>query len=395
MLVQDELRRVDFALTQENSFTRLVADRLGRPVRAAVPVLNSLALSQRGALRVPMNQNAITRSVGRLRADLEALAAAGLLHIQRGSWAERRETVVMATAQFAEWLDAAAAVEPLTIPGRRDLGSVVLRDDAKKPLPITPNGRRLELLRALQQFNRANLRHTWTIEHPAYGFLGEAYPWRDVTVVSPGALVYDRFFKGDLGHGGRFYNYMQFALRARDRHCLRVNGEPLVELDFKSLQPRLAYEARGLPAPDDCYAVPDLERDFVKTATTIAMNSRTRAGAVLAIERKCEEKVAEGDLTHVPSRADIRAALDTIVTHHAPIAADFFRLTGLSYQFMDSCICARVMADMAAEGVPLFVVHDGYFVPAAHERALEDSMVAAYRAVVGPNAQPVITRRAA
>ena len=71
--------------------------------------------------------------------------------------------------------------------------------------------------------------------------------------------------------GGRLFGGFWQNLPREERHRLRINGEPVADLDYSGMFPRLAYLAAGapLPPPDaDPYAIPGLEghRDGAKKA---------------------------------------------------------------------------------------------------------------------------------
>ena len=79
--------------------------------------------------------------------------------------------------------------------------------------------------------------------------------------------------------GGRLFGGFWQNLPREERHRLRINGEPVADLDYSGMFPRLAYLAAGAPMPPpdaDPYAIPGLEshRDGAKKALN-ALISRT------------------------------------------------------------------------------------------------------------------------
>ncbi|MGZ3355957.1 MAG: hypothetical protein ACXVBO_14020 [Isosphaeraceae bacterium] len=68
---------------------------------------------------------------------------------------------------------------------------------------------------------------------------------------------------------GRLFGGFWMALKRERRKQIRINGEPVANLDYSSMFTRLAYVDLWLPAPaGDLYAIPGLEahRDGVKLA---------------------------------------------------------------------------------------------------------------------------------
>ena len=63
----------------------------------------------------------------------------------------------------------------------------------------------------------------------------------------------DQFLQFDLG--GRLFGGWWQNLPKHERHRIRIDGEPVVDLDFASMFPRLAYLKVGLAPPEgDLYA---------------------------------------------------------------------------------------------------------------------------------------------
>ncbi len=64
-------------------------------------------------------------------------------------------------------------------------------------------------------------------------------------LITPESLLCRRVFKGDFESGGRFYCAAQ-SLNKAERATIQIDGEPTIELDLKSLHPRLLYNLEGL-----------------------------------------------------------------------------------------------------------------------------------------------------
>jgi hypothetical protein len=75
--------------------------------------------------------------------------------------------------------------------------------------------------------------------------------WVDL---QPVELELTRKFKFDYNSGGRLYCIAQ-NLSKDARRTLAINGNPTVELDFKSLHPTMLYHLAQLEAPEDCYQI--------------------------------------------------------------------------------------------------------------------------------------------
>lgn len=155
-------------------------------------------------------------------------------------------------------------------------------------------------------------------------------------------------------YGGQAGGWHQ-GLAKDQRHRIRINGEPVADLDFANMHVRLAYAEAGCEPPEgDPYCIPGLEdhRDGVK-AVTSAMLSRI------------------GELTKLPST--VRAMLPqrwkgpqvaaAIKAHHPRIAYLFGQDRGIRYMFTDSTILMAVLMRLTRKGIPALPMHDGLMVP--------------------------------
>jgi hypothetical protein len=170
-----------------------------------------------------------------------------------------------------------------------------------------------------------------------------------------------------------------------------INGEPAVELDYSGLHVRMLYNRIGIDYRDECYVYqkadlankPDRER--IKLASLIVINSSDRHLAIRAIHNQCRKKGI-----HYPAGQFGRysALVDRFEQHHEPIREFFFSGKGLELQYLDSTIMASILSRMTSRGMPALPVHDSVICPARHEGFLRQVMVEEYQKVMG--FEPVI-----
>jgi hypothetical protein len=88
------------------------------------------------------------------------------------------------------------------------------------------------------------------------------------------ASLYRVFNNGRWDHGGRFYGGWWQRLPKADRKRLLIDGEEVVELDFKALHPRLCYHLTGQPLGHDLdpYVLPGLVGEGVRPIVKVAFN---------------------------------------------------------------------------------------------------------------------------
>lgn len=207
-------------------------------------------------------------------------------------------------------------------------------------------------------------------------------------------------YVGGWGHHGRFYSSFQ-SLSGEERRTLRVDGEPVVELDISGCMPRILYNMLGLEAPRDPYSVEGLDprlRDVYKKATLILLNTYSRKQALAALRAWLKEVNAKR-----PLRRRIQAA--TVLRHmeeaHAPIADMFYRESGNRIMNLDSQVTAGVFrrfVDYARrnprDAAPVLAIHDGYIVPVRAELRLYEAIRDSYAEVLD-GWTPVLKRTAA
>jgi len=209
-----------------------------------------------------------------------------------------------------------------------------------------------------------------------------------------------RIFNEKLSLGGRFYaeGGGWQTLTKVERLRLRIGGEPVVEVDYSQFHPTLAYAQAGHPVPREAYDVPGFDRELVKVAFAVMLNSSSRNGARYTIAHKPGMvRMILGDdipsdlrgekMWHWAARLDPGYAqtasrqaellIDRLMQRHAPISGMFFIGIGLTFQRLDSDIAEAVMKEMRHRGIVVLPVHDSFLAPASKADVLEEVMVAA------------------
>ena len=154
---------------------------------------------------------------------------------------------------------------------------------------------------------------------------------------------------------GRVYGGFWMNLKATERHRLRIDGEPIADLDFSSMFPRLAYLRVGQePPPGDLYAVPGLEdcRDGAKAGFSALLSyPHEMRNAPPRLKRK------------LPKGWTARMLKAAIAQHHPHLVPCFEKDLGLDLMFTESQILVRAMMSLMRQGVPALPMHDGMMVP--------------------------------
>lgn len=168
---------------------------------------------------------------------------------------------------------------------------------------------------------------------------------------------------------GRLYGGFWTTLEAAERHRIRIDGEPIADLDFASMFPRLAYRHVGKePPPGDLYAIPGLEnhRDGAKAALSALLS---HSDELRSLPSRVKKELPDGWTASRVKKA--------FAAFHPDLVPLFGRDFGLDLMFTESRILLVTLRRLMAQGIPALPMHDGIMVPASRSRegkaAMEDA----------------------
>jgi hypothetical protein len=181
------------------------------------------------------------------------------------------------------------------------------------------------------------------------------------------------FNDADFRRGGRLYCGPWMNLSKAERAALRIDGEPVVELDYPGCHLRLLLAAAGEDrlARDlsfDPYAIAGFDRGTVKLGIHILLNAADAHEAVGALQLRLAEL---GIATAQQTAADVIDAVQRTLPMLAPVWS-----TGIGIELMnvDANMCLSVIGRLMDQGIVVLTVHDSFIVPARHEAALQQAM---------------------
>ena len=194
------------------------------------------------------------------------------------------------------------------------------------------------------------------------------------TLVHPSQLSLTRIFsKASFNHGGRLFAPIQNYTKQTRKHFY-LNGEPTIEIDYSSIHPYMLYHGKGLEFDgDDPYAIEGFDRDAVKVAFNVMLNTKAvgankSAAKAISNALSCDEEVAE----------TLEAAIQVL---HSPIAHHFNTGIGLTLQRRDSDIALLVINTFVNElKRPIICVHDSFIVSVRDTESLILEMNDSYTA---------------
>lgn len=236
-------------------------------------------------------------------------------------------------------------------------------------------------------------------------------------------VAYRRIFTDSVDKGGRLYTLgggVQLLPQRVRNESLKIDGEPVVELDYNAIHPNIAYQqllteegmnVREIMGEDFSPYDADLSflkvhgklkeewesinqkphnpiRSLAKLAILIGMNSNDMAGAAWTLGNKVKTDRKNPIQEQEFYALDIKdkqyiAVLEAVRKHNDLIAKKFFSDSGIYLQNIDSKIMMNIVGQMGAKGHSVLAYHDSCLVKASAENDLREAMYSAWEDVLG------------
>jgi hypothetical protein len=197
-------------------------------------------------------------------------------------------------------------------------------------------------------------------------------------ILSPQKL-YRVFNNSSFKQGGRYYGGDWQTYSKRERPKIMINGQVSTELDFNCLHITLLYFKKGKNYNEDAYSIKDYKgttnRNLIKLAVVIALNSSSKQAAIKAIRYKITKEKLKVDPTDL---------LEKILKKHALIQEYFFKQEiGSHLQFQESRIATIILEKSLKYQKKLIIlpIHDGFICQKIYEKRLKQLMIKAYKLV--------------
>ena len=202
--------------------------------------------------------------------------------------------------------------------------------------------------------------------------------------------IYCRVFNKDMKHGGRFFHSDALKLKnkvSKSRLDITIDGNPVLEIDFRNLHYRIAAVLEGYDdsdLPQDVYMeiLPEelrdsYHREIVKLAVNILFNAKTERSADKAIQEEIE-KVKDKLHPSFHSGKMVRLAVYDATPEFKSCYCreDSF---GLALQNADSWLAQRVIERFIAVNRPILPIHDSFVVDRNDVGLLISAMADSFR----------------
>lgn len=218
------------------------------------------------------------------------------------------------------------------------------------------------------------------------------------------------FNNASFMEGGRLFGgFWLTDLSRKARKYITIDGWQVVELDFKSMMPSLAYANNGLSIPEDFdpYTIPGLrgfigdpgDNPIVRGPTDYRTGVKRLFGALMFSESKLKnwpKGIREENFRGIAMK--LPEILAAIKAHNAPIADLFERGAGHHYHFEESELIVDILLECIDRGVVALQIHDGLLVAHSKVKEVQQIMLDKFQArhgqkTVVTSSAPYLLRR--
>jgi hypothetical protein len=205
---------------------------------------------------------------------------------------------------------------------------------------------------------------------------------------------------GSFELGGR--NYMvgsdaNKAMKRANRLKITINGEPCVELDYKSMFPSMIADMNGITFPPnfDPYAIEidgcdsEMLRDLAKLACLMLLNTDNMKAAQYALagalaEEEWVERIKEAKEEGLwPEGRIVHTIVEKLIERNGYLMHECDSSNSLKYMNYESEINDIVLESLLMEDVIVIPLHDSFIVPVSAESKARHHMERAYKLVIG------------
>lgn len=188
---------------------------------------------------------------------------------------------------------------------------------------------------------------------------------------------------------GRFYWGLESTLRNELRAELYINEKPTIELDYKSLHPKMLYDLRQIKLPSnfDPYEVranlTKDQRSAYKRLFLVMINAKDKNGAINAFGDKIRD---DEDLFNTVGDNKFKTRLqmvDELIAHNKQIEEDLFTEKCHELTNHDSNMAHEILMFFAKRGILVLCIHDSFVIDEQYEDELRMKMEEVYKEKFG------------
>jgi hypothetical protein len=194
---------------------------------------------------------------------------------------------------------------------------------------------------------------------------------KDGQIVAPYRRSLRRIFNNaDWQHGGRLAGGFWMSMERAERKRIRIDGEPIADVDYGQLFPRLAYIRAGAEQPeDDIYNVTGIGGS--RAGWKKLMNAMLFSDGPL-------NGWPEETLKDFPKGTQLRDAIDALRQKHTPIEHLFGTSLGFQLMRIESDMLIAVIMHLFKKGITALPLHDAVLVAKSRAQPAKEAMQAEF-----------------
>lgn len=226
--------------------------------------------------------------------------------------------------------------------------------------------KRSEITLDLSQRERAQLRETLRRKDRA-------------SIHLVGTQLY-RVFNKTFTRGGRWYGHWSQNIPSVYRPKIRINGEPVTEIDYDFFHVAMAYDMIKAQRPDadDLYLPPNVDERNRKLCKRLLLTLINAATIGDAHSSTGLYKYKNPDVGPFGKKTTIKSLSKSLQKMHEPIKEFLGSAAWGKCQFEDSEIAKKIMLDFAKDGIACLPIHDSFIVAQRHKERLRKLMLSVY-----------------
>ena len=186
------------------------------------------------------------------------------------------------------------------------------------------------------------------------------------------------FNNNSFEQGGRLVGGFWQRMRKEYRTAIRIDNNPIDELDYAQMFLRLCYGRVGKKPPlGDLYDIPALtELGANRKGIKLVINASLFANKPLT-------RLPRGCRKHFPERLRCKDIVSAVQEYHQSVAHLFFDNIGMRLMFSESEILVRCLLTLIDKGITALPIHDALLVSVKDKDTAYQVMLDSFKAIGG------------